>query len=116
MHELGMVFHTIKTVNALAKENNLTHIDKLVMEIGEVSGIINYYFEDCYFWAVRKEPLLMNSTLEIETVKAITTCNHCHKEYPTVQYGKTCPYCQSEDTVLKCGNEINIKQIEVKED
>lgn len=32
--------------------------------------------------------------------------------YPTVKYGKTCPYCGSGETWLQQGREMNIKQIE----
>ena len=111
MHELGVVFHAIKIINDVAKENNVTEIKEVVIERGEVSTVVPYLFEDCWKWAIKKEPLLVNSKLTIEITKAITTCNTCHKEYETVKYGKVCPYCQSEDTVLKEGNGFEIKEI-----
>lgn len=113
MHELGIVFNIIRTVKDVAKENNVTSIKVLTLDIGEVSTIIPSYLIDCYDWAKKKEPLLENSTLKVNTIKAVTICNSCHKEYETVRYAKTCPYCGSTDTELKVGNEVEIKEIEV---
>ena len=42
----------------------------------------------------------------------MTWCDSCKKTYPTVKYGKTCPYCGSGETWLQQGREMNIKQIE----
>ena len=35
------------------------------------------------------------------------------REYETVRYGKKCPHCNSENTWLLQGNEVEIKEIEV---
>lgn len=36
------------------------------------------------------------------------------KTYDTIQYGRECPYCKSEHTVLLQGNECLIKEIEAE--
>ena len=113
MHELGVVFHCIKQVNEIAKENNVKRVNSVTIEIGEVSTVIPYYFEDCWNWAVKKETVLKDAKLYIEKIEAVTYCENCNKEYPTVAHGKICPFCGSEKTYLLTGNEITIKQIEV---
>ena len=115
MHELGVVFHCIKEIKKVAEENKVKEIDKVVIRLGEVSLVIPHLFEDCYKWAIKKEPVLMNSKLEIEIIKAITHCESCHKDYETVKYAKVCPYCKSENTYLLQGNEVEIKEIQVKD-
>lgn len=42
---------------------------------------------------------------------AVTYCEGCGREYPTVEYGRICPHCGSEKTWLLRGNELNIKEI-----
>ncbi|MCQ2153395.1 MAG: hydrogenase maturation nickel metallochaperone HypA [Bacteroidales bacterium] len=113
MHELGIVFHIIREVKEVAAENNCAHVSKVVMNIGEVSAIVPYLLTDCWDWAVRKEDLLNGCKLEVNTVPAVTFCETCKREYETVKHGKTCPYCNSGDTYLLRGNEVEIKEIEV---
>ena len=112
MHELGVVFHCIKQINEIAAENNVEKINSVTIQIGEVSTVIPHYFEDCWNWAIKKESVLENSKLIIEIVDAVTHCEACGKNYPTVANGKICPHCGSENTFLLQGNEIYIKQIE----
>lgn len=113
MHELGIVFYIIKDVKKVALENHCKRISKVVMNIGEVSTVVPYLLTDCWDWAVKKEELLQDSKLEIETIPAVTFCEDCKREYGTVNYGKTCPYCKSGNTYLLRGNEVEIKEIEV---
>ena len=113
MHELGVVFHCIKEVNKIAEENNVKKINSVTVEIGAVSAVLPYLFEDCWNWAVSKETVLKDAKVHIETIPAITHCEDCLKDYNTIIYGKKCPECGSEHTFLLQGNEFNIKQIEV---
>lgn len=115
MHELGIVFYIIRDVKQAAEENGVKHVSGVVMNIGEVSTIIPEYLQDCWRWAADKEPILKGCELKVNTVKAVTHCDACNSEYETVLYGKTCPFCKSENTWLLKGNEVEIKEIEVKE-
>ena len=112
MHELGIVFHIIKSVEQVAADNDLEKISAVVLELGEVSGVVPDYLTDCWKWAAAKEELVSGSELKIETLPAVTHCDNCGKDYPTVVHGRTCPHCQSGNTWLLTGNEVNIKEIE----
>lgn len=112
MHELGVVFHCIKQVNEIATENKVKKVNSVTVEIGEVSTVVPYLFEDCWNWAVKKETVLKDAKIIIEKIDAVTHCEDCGKNYPTVQHGKICPHCKSENTFLLYGNDILIKQIE----
>ncbi|MBD5132055.1 MAG: hydrogenase maturation nickel metallochaperone HypA [Clostridiales bacterium] len=115
MHELGVVFHCIKQIKDIAAENEVKRINSVTVQIGEVSTVIPYYFEDCWNWAVKKEePPLKDAKLVIEKIDAVTHCEDCGKNYGTVEFGKTCPHCGSGKTFLVTGNEIMIKQIEAE--
>ena len=54
MHELGIVLHVIDQVEELAKENNVSKVTRLTLEVGEVSSIVPSYFSDCFEWAKKK--------------------------------------------------------------
>ncbi len=112
MHELGIVFHIIGSVERVAAENQLEKVTAVVLELGEVSGVVPDYLTDCWKWAAAKEELVSGSELKIETLPAITHCDGCGRDYPTVAHGRTCPRCRSENTWLLAGTEVNIKEIE----
>ena len=112
MHELGTVFYVIEQVEKVCKENDLTVVGSVTLEIGEVSGIIPEYIVDCWEWAKKKNAYVKDAEIKIETLVAVTYCEDCQKTYPTLQYKKICPYCGSEHTYLLTGNEYNIKEIE----
>lgn len=116
MHELGVVFHIIKEVEDVATANNVKSIKSVTLNIGEVSTIVCSYLEDCWNWAIKKSDVLKDAKLNINVIKAVTICEDCKKKYETVKFGKTCPYCGSENTYLKCGNETIIKEIAVQDD
>ena len=111
MHELGIVTYVIDQVDAIMKQNDLTELESVTLEFGEVSGIEPEYLVDCWNWYAKKTPLIEHAQFLYETIPAITWCKACKKTYPTLKYGKTCPYCGSGETWLQQGNEMNIKQI-----
>lgn len=113
MHELGVVFYVIDDVEKVAKENNVKRVHSVTLEVGEVSTVIPEYLMDCWNWAVKKHEILADCELRVERIDAVTYCEDCQKNYSTVEHGKICPYCKSENTYLLKGNEFNIKEIEV---
>ncbi|MCR5079037.1 MAG: hydrogenase maturation nickel metallochaperone HypA [Bacilli bacterium] len=115
MHELGLVFHMIDAVEAIAKDNKALEVASITMEIGEVSGVVTSYFRECFESAKTKVPALKEAKLEIVVVEAVSYCQDCKKTYPTVKYGKKCPHCGSDRTYLVYGRELTIREIKVKD-
>ena len=116
MHELGIVFHIIDSLQEVARDNGLEQINSVTVEVGEVSTVIPHYLTDCWQWAIKKHPFLENCEMVVETIHAVTHCDGCGRDYPTVAHGKICPLCGSGNTWLLKGNEINIKEISVLEE
>ena len=88
MHELGVVYHIIKSVKAVAEEHQVSEIASVTIELGEVSTVIPSYLTDCWKWAIKKEELLKESKLLIETIPAVTYCEDCKNTYETIAHGK----------------------------
>ena len=114
MHEMGIILHLAKTLEETAEEEHLKKIGSVTLKIGEVSGIMTDLFTDCWNYFSGKKELLKGSELRIETIPAVTFCESCKKEYETVKYGRTCPFCGSGETYLIQGNECIIKEIEAE--
>lgn len=116
MHELGVVFHMIDTIEQFAKANGVEKVSGVTVERGEVSMVLEDYMIDCWNWAVKRSAILDGAPLTVETIPAVTFCEDCKETYSTVKYAKICPYCHSEHTYLIQGNELSIKDISVYED
>ena len=116
MHELGIVFHVIDMVEKAASENQAASVASVTLELGEVSGVIPHELSSCWNWAVKKTERMREAALVIETIPAVTFCEGCGQTYPTVPQGKTCPHCGSEETWLRQGNEIQLKEIAIREE
>ena len=112
MHELSIVTHVCEALEEVAKENELTKIASVTLTVGEVSGVVHHYLTDAWDWFTKDSELLKGSELRIEKKEAHTRCNACGEVYRTLDYAKVCPKCQSEDTVLVDGQELEIKEIE----
>lgn len=110
MHELGIMFHVVKKVEAVARENGLTKIEALVLQVGELASVVPQYIHACYPAAV-DGTLLESTRLEIETLPANGLCQGCKKVYNVVENRRKCPFCGSGDFELISGREFNIKEI-----
>lgn len=110
MHELGIVYEVIKVVDGFVKENNITVVEKIVLEIGQLSQAIPRFIEECYPAAV-DETAYADTELEIESLPAIGSCKNCSKDFNVIEHRKVCPQCGSSEFTLISGQEFNIKEI-----
>lgn len=110
MHELGIVYQIIKVVDQFVVENQVTQVDKIVLEIGQLSQAIPKFIEACYPAAVDQTPYEATK-LEILILPANGECNTCGEIYNIVEQRKICPKCQADDFRLISGREFNIKEI-----
>jgi hydrogenase nickel incorporation protein HypA/HybF len=110
LHELGVVFEVIKTVENFAKKNGVTKIDKLVLQIGELSSMIPKYIEACYPAAVDGTSM-QETKLEIEILPGNALCKKCNKVFNLIENKSKCPNCESKDWELLSGKEFMIKEI-----
>lgn len=110
MHELGVVIEVVKTVENFAKQNELTKIETLVLQIGELSSMIPKYIEACYPAAV-DGTLLQDTKLEIEILPGNAICKRCNKVFNVIMNNSKCPTCGGKDSELLGGKEFMIKEI-----
>lgn len=110
MHELGVVIEVVKTVENFAKKNELTKIDTVVLQIGELSSMIPRYIEACYPAAV-DGTLLQDTKLKIEILPGNAICKKCNKVFNLIESNYTCPNCESRDLEVLSGREFMIKEI-----
>lgn len=110
MHELGIVYEVVKIVDGFVAENQLSRVEKIVLEIGQLSQAIPRFIEECYPAAVSETPY-ENTELEIIVMPANGMCNSCGNIYNIVDNRRVCPSCGNDDFKLISGQEFNIKEI-----
>ncbi|MEG2936598.1 MAG: hydrogenase maturation nickel metallochaperone HypA [Clostridium sp.] len=110
MHELGIVYEVIKIVDRFVVENDLTKVDKIVLEVGELSQAIPRFIQECYPAAVSETPY-EETKLEIIVLPANAKCRACEEIYNVINHRKICPKCSGEDYDLISGQEFYIKEI-----
>lgn len=110
MHELGVVIEVVKTIENIMAEQQLTKVEKIVLQIGELSSMIPKYIESCYPAAVENTSL-QDTKLEIEVLPGNAICKECNQVFNIIKNDSTCPCCSSKSWELLGGKEFMIKEI-----
>ncbi|MDZ7795367.1 MAG: hydrogenase maturation nickel metallochaperone HypA [Spirochaetia bacterium] len=110
MHELGIVIQIVKQMEDFMDENNIRRIDTLVLQVGELSGVVPKYLEDVYPIAVEKSRL-EDTNLELEITPGIGQCEGCNFNYNLVENDNLCPRCGSANFRIITGKEFMIHRI-----
>jgi len=110
MHEISVCFEVVKSVEKIVEENNLTKIETIVLEIGELSSIVPKYMDECFIVAV-EGTMFENTKLEIEVIAGIGKCGSCGQVYHLLKNNGYCPECKDKNFEVVSGREFNIKEI-----
>ena len=110
MHELGVVKAALKTVDAFVKENGIEQVDTIVLQIGELSGVVPAYVEKLYPAVVHGTPY-ENTRLQIETEEGMAVCRDCHRAFNVLKNDGLCPRCGVRNADVVSGREFLVKEI-----
>ena len=113
MHEMGVVLNVVDAVEKYAAANGIDKVGVVVMEIGEVSSVVPNYFASCWYPAVARSKILLNTELKIEQVPGLARCYSCGKEFNIAEYDGKCPACGSDHWETLSGRDVMIKEIYV---
>lgn len=111
MHELGLMDAVIRTVGRIIKEEELTHVRKIVLEVGELSGVVPHFITECYE-AVVADTKFQDTELVLEIVPGIARCNDCDIEFRINVEELSCPVCFGNNLTRVAGKDLTIKEIE----
>lgn len=110
MHEIGVLFEVVKSVERFARENEVEKIQTLVLQIGELSSMIPKYMQSLYPAAI-EGTILQGSALEIEVMPANALCQDCKKVFRLMEHHGECPSCKHKNFEILSGKEFFIKEI-----
>ncbi|MGI5172726.1 hydrogenase maturation nickel metallochaperone HypA [Treponema sp. OMZ 840] len=110
MHELGVVCEVLKTVQKIVEQEKVSKIEKIVLQVGELSGIVPAYLEECFPAAVYKTPF-EGTKLEMEVIPGEVKCKDCSEVFNGLKHNLKCPKCKGEHLDALSGREFIIKEI-----
>ncbi len=110
MHELGIVINIVKQMEEYMEQNNLSVIEKLVLQVGELSEIYPPYLEEVYPMAIENTKLA-NTKLVIDIAPGLGKCTECGMVYNLVANDNKCPLCDNDKFDVITGREFSIKEI-----
>lgn len=67
MHELGIMYHIVEQVLKVVEINQLSEVEAIVLQVGEMSSVVPRYLHACYPAAV-DGTTLKNTKLEVEII------------------------------------------------
>ena len=114
MHEMSIVLSFVKMAEEYAVKNNAEKVVKVVLQLGEISGIEARYLNE-FYPVVIEGTMLEGSELVIETIEAIVFCTGCATTYNPTKTDLKCPNCRSEQCDVIDGRGLFIKEIGIKE-
>lgn len=93
MHEMSYVTRFTGMALDTAKEKNAKKVEKVIIDVGEMAGLEDYYLDKYYQIAV-KDTILENSELVINHIEVKAECDNCGKIYHP---------CRENNYLCSCG-------------
>lgn len=110
MHELSLVYQIVKTVDEVKKEQNLTEIEQITLNIGEMTDVVPRFIEEA--WSVAKESTdYPNAKMVVNVIEGVARCNSCGEVQKVKSFDFECPKCHSLDLKIIEGREFEIREI-----
>ncbi len=113
MHELGIIYQVIRTVDEVKKQQKLSEIESITLQIGEMSDVVPKFVEEAWV-AARQTTGYGKTELIVETIPAKARCKKCNHTDLVKNLGLKCPVCSSGDFEIISGREFMIKEITAK--
>ena len=96
-----------------AKQHKFTRVRRVVLEIGQLSGVQAESMRFCFDVVMEHTPA-EGATLEIEEIPGLAWCNHCGREVEITSRVEPCPSCSGMPGKILQGTEMRVKGLEVE--
>ena len=114
MHEMPIVLNVVRSMDVYAQKNHIPDIKVVVVDIGDASSVVPFFFRSCWDPAVGQSYHLQNAALEINEIPCKAKCRKCGAEFRPGRSDANCPECGFKGWDLISGRDISIKEILVE--
>ncbi|MGI6105374.1 MAG: hydrogenase maturation nickel metallochaperone HypA [Raoultibacter sp.] len=112
MHELGIMTGVIESVEKAARDAGADKVIRVDLSVGVMTEAIEDALQFA-FEALSENSFLKGAKLQITMVEPKSRCNSCGAVYEHDRFHMVCPECNSYETKLIAGKELQIDSIEV---
>lgn len=115
MHEISLVQGLFQQLADLAKQNNMTKVVTVTMQIGPLSGVVIDSFQFGFDILSKEDDLLRGAKLEINTTKVTYRCASCGAVVEDAEERpEKCPKCQEVFLMPEGGDELILQKVEME--
>ena len=113
MHEVAIMTEAVRIAEESAQAAGAERVTALKLRIGTLSGVVPEALQ--FAWdVVRRDTLLADARLEIESNPATCWCAQCELEFACREFFNECPQCHELSGELRRGRELDIAAVELE--
>jgi len=113
MHEFSMAIEVINLAQREAVKNKANSIQKITIEVGDLSGVDADAFESALGLLV-KDSILDQALVTLIRTPGLGRCNSCNDEFEMNHRMATCPKCQCFPSEINGGEEFRVVSLVVE--
>ena len=110
MHELGICDALLKMVRGIMKDEELTEVEKITVEVGSLSGVVPKFLADCWV-AVADGTELERPEFGVEELPGTARCMDCGEQFIADLNDLSCPKCKGKKLLPLTGRDLTLKEI-----
>ena len=110
MHELGICDAMLKMVRGIMKDEEISQVQRITVEVGTLSGVMPDYLADCWV-AVTDGTELDGVEFVIEELAGTARCMDCGEEFVADLNDLSCPKCRGQKLMPLTGRDLTLKEI-----
>ena len=112
MHEMSIAINIVDIAVDTAHKDNAKKINEIIVEIGNLAGIIPESLIFCYDSAC-KNTMAEGSQLNLKIIQATAICESCGFKFNADSHVPLCPKCENLVLQVSGGRDLKIKSINV---
>ena len=112
MHEMSIVAGVLDAVVPSAQQAGAERVLAITLKIGDMTEVVDEALEFA-FEALTEGSICEGAELVVNKVHPRSVCFECGTEFDHDRFHRKCPNCDSYETQLVAGREMEIESIEV---
>ena len=115
MHEISVLHSAVELAETTAKQNGISKLAYITLEIGELSGCLPVFFEKYYPIVIEHRSVFEHCELRLTQARGEALCMECNAMYNVMACEGKCPKCGSRFKKVLGGQEVLLKEIGYEE-